>query len=313
MTGAIYTLDDFYAELSARSQKPADELIPAGLDKEIGHFNLFNLDELVASYGNGTHQMLHNRRAFYKISLAKGRHKVEYADKVVWIDKAGLLFATPNIPYHHALLDGEHQGDFCVFTADFLLPAKSGSVLDELPLFRPGGCSAFEITDAQYAELALIYRKMRLELAGTYAYKFDLLRNYLIELLHCGQKLQPAETLPTTHPVAAARITSLFLELLERQFPIASPQQRVALRTPQEYADRLALHSNHLNKVLKEVTGKTTKEHIGSRLMQEARFLLRRTDWSIAEIGYSLGFEYPSHFSGFYKKYTSYAPSECRR
>jgi AraC-like DNA-binding protein len=112
---------------------------------------------------------------------------------------------------------------------------------------------------------------------------------------------------------AAARITSLFLELLERQFPITTPRQRIALRTTQEYADRLAVHGNHLNKALKEVTGKTTREHIGSRLIQEAKFLLRSTDWSIAQIAYSLGFEYPSHFSGFYKKHTRHAPSEFRR
>lgn len=287
-------------------------MIPPGIEKEVGHFNIFNMEELVASYKDKTYEMLHDRRTFYKISLVKGRYKVEYADKVIQIEKNGLLFATPHIPYHHILLDGNHQGNFCVFTADFLLPSKSGLVLDELPLFRPGGCPVFGITEEQAVELELIYRKMQLELTGNYRYKFDLIRNYLIELLHYGQKLQPPATLVITHH-AAARITSLFLELLERQFPITTPQQGIALRTTKDYADRLALHCNHLNKALKEVTGKTTKEHIGNRLMQEAKFLLRNTDWSIAEIAYSLGFEYPSHFSGFYKKHTNYAPSEFRR
>lgn len=312
MEKTIYTLDDFYTEMSVLRQTSPEDLIPPGIEKEVGHFNLFNMEDLVASYTNKTQEMLHDRRTFYKISLVKGKHEVGYADKVIHVEKAGLLFATPNIPYHHALLDGDHQAEFCVFTTDFLLPAKSGLVLDELPLFRPGGCPVFEITDEQAADLALIYWKMKLELTGSYLYKFDLIRNYLIELLHYGQKLQPPATLVVTHH-AAARITTLFLELLERQFPITTPHQRVALRSTQDYAHRLALHSNHLNKALKEVTGKTTKEHIGSRLMQEAKFLLRQTDWSIAEIGYSLGFEYPSHFSGFYKKHTKYAPSEFRR
>jgi AraC family transcriptional activator of pobA len=48
---------------------------------------------------------------------------------------------------------------------------------------------------------------------------------------------------------------------------------------------------NHLNKVLKENTGKTTTEHIASRIIQEAKILLKQTDWNISEIAYSLGFE----------------------
>jgi len=37
---------------------------------------------------------------------------------------------------------------------------------------------------------------------------------------------------------AAERISGLFLELLERQFPIESSHQRLTLRTAKDYADR---------------------------------------------------------------------------
>ncbi|HLR31526.1 MAG TPA: hypothetical protein VK074_03500, partial [Fodinibius sp.] len=60
------------------------------------------------------------------------------------------------------------------------------------------------------------------EIAADYEYKYDLLRNYVLELIHHGQKLQPASALHSKHN-AAERITSLFVELLERQFPIDSP------------------------------------------------------------------------------------------
>jgi AraC family transcriptional regulator, transcriptional activator of pobA len=86
----------------------------------------------------------------------------------------------------------------------------------------------------------------------------------------------------------------------------------LGLRTAKDYAGRLAIHSNHLNKVLKENTGKTTTEHISNRLVQEAKILLRQTDWNISEIAYSLGFEQLSHFSNFFKKQTSLSPVEIR-
>ena len=149
------------------------------------------------------------------------------------------------------------------------------------------------------------------ELNSDYAYKFDLLRNYVVELIHYGQKLQPAASIQPVH-TASARVSSLFIELLERQFPIEQPGQKLNLRTAKDYADRLAVHVNHLNKVLKENTGKTTTDIISSRIVQEAKILLKQTDWNISEIAYSLGFEQVAHFSNFFRKQTSFAPVAFR-
>src|SRR5258705_798317 len=149
------------------------------------------------------------------------------------------------------------------------------------------------------------------ELSSNYVYKYDLLRNYVLELIHYGQKLQPASLLYPRH-TASVRVSSLFIELLERQFPIESPQQKLNLTTAKDYADRLAIHVNHLNKVLKENTGKTTTELISGRVVQEAKILLKQTDWNISEISNSLGFEEVSHFSNFFRKQTSFAPVAFR-
>jgi AraC family transcriptional regulator, transcriptional activator of pobA len=84
------------------------------------------------------------------------------------------------------------------------------------------------------------------------------------------------------------------------------------MRTAKDYAERLAIHVNHLNKVLKQSTGKTTTEIISSRIAQEAKILLKHTDWNISEIAYSLGFEEVAHFSNFFKKQTTIAPLAFR-
>ncbi len=149
------------------------------------------------------------------------------------------------------------------------------------------------------------------ELSSDYIYKYDLLRNYVLELIHYGQKLQPATALYPTH-TASARVSSLFIELLERQFPIESPHQILTLRTAKDYADRLSMHVNHLNKVLKENTGKTTTVIIANRIIQEAKILLKQTDWNISEIAYCLGFEEVAHFSNFFRKQTTYSPATFR-
>ena len=296
------SLEEFY--------KSTNLLIPEGINKEIGHFNVFKIEDMMTRF-KARNVMPYNRRAYYKISMISGRNRAEYADKVIDIEKNALLFATPKIPYHYVPQDEDQFGYFCIFTHDFLVQHKSGVMIDELPIFQPGGYPIFQLSDEETENITSIFKKMYNELSSDYAYKYDLLRNYVLELIHCGQKLQPATALYPAH-TASARVSSLFVELLERQFPIESPHQKLNLRTAKDYADRLAVHVNHLNKVLKENTGKTTTTIISARITQEAKILLKQTDWNISEISYCLGFEQVAHFSNFFRKQTSYAPLAFR-
>lgn len=297
------SLDDFYRETAS--------VLPEGISKEIGHFNVFKIADVAAAQKKKPGSMPYNRRAYYKISLVSGRNKAEYADRVLDIEKNALLFATPRIPYNWLPQDDEQAGYFCIFTDEFLIQPKSGVILDELPIFQPGGYPVFQLSDDDAEEILLIFKKMYKEISSDYAYKYDLLRNYILELIHYGQKLQPATALYPLH-TASARVSSLFIELLERQFPIESPRQRLTLRTAKDYANRLSVHVNHLNKVLKENTGKTTTAIITGRVMQEAKILLKQTDWNISEIAYCLGFEEVAHFSNFFRKQASLAPQAFR-
>jgi len=300
MTG-VTSLDDFYIN-SAR-------LIPEGINKEIGHFNVFKLEEFIARKKKGA--MPYNRKAYYKIGLIIGRNKAEYADKEVDIEKNALLFATPKIPYNWVPQDEHQSGYSCIFTGEFLLQSKSGVVLDDLPIFQPGGYPIFQLTNEGVKDIEAIFKKMYQELSSDYAYKYDLLRNYVVELIHYGQKLQPATSLYPSH-TALARVSSLFIELLERQFPIESPHQVLNLRTAADYADRLAIHVNYLNKALKENTGKTTTSLINGRIEQEAKILLKQTNWNISEIANCLGFKELAHFSNFFRKQAGLSPLAFR-
>jgi AraC-like DNA-binding protein len=296
------SLDDFYQ----RSGAP----LPEGITREIGHFNVFETEKLFDEK-NGTRIMPYSRRAYYKIGWLRGKSRTEYADKVIDVRENALLFATPKIPYHWLPEDSNQTGMFCIFTPDFLSTGKTGIALDELPIFQPGQLPIFQLSAEEVKEIEYIFQKMHKELGADYKYKYDLLRNLVLELIHYGQKLQPMSALSASQN-ASERISSLFIELLERQFPIESSHQRLSLRTPKDYADRLAVHVNHLNKVLKEASGSTTTEIISKRLIQEAKMLLKQTHWSVAEIAYSLGFDDLAHFSNYFKKQTSLAPLAFR-
>lgn len=296
------SLDDFYQRNAAA--------LPEGITKEIGHFNVFETEKLFDKT-NGTRIMPYSRRAYYKIAWLRGKSRAEYADKVIAIQENALLFATPKIPYRWLPEDSDQTGMFCIFTADFLSPNKVGVLLEDLPIFQPGQLPVFQLSPAEVKEIEYIFRKMHKELGADYKYKYDLLRNLVLELIHYGQKLQPMSALSAVQN-ASERISSLFIELLERQFPLESPHQKLGLRTAKDYADRLAVHVNHLNKVLKEATGSTTTEIISNRVTQEAKILLKQTHWSVSEIAYTLGFDDLANFSNYFKKQTSFTPLAFR-
>ncbi len=293
------TLEEFYqAKLN---------WLPENLQQDLGHFNVFRLDDFV---GHNAQPIPYSRKDFYKISLIIGQNTYHYADKSIAIEDNALVFANPQVPYDWEPRSAQQTGFFCIFTEAFL-QRYLGSKLTDFPVFQPGGQPVFVLTDEQLDEARRLFLKMFTELDSSYIYKYDLLRAYVLELIHSAQKLQPITTL-YRESNAATRIASLFTELLARQFPIESPGQRLRLRSAQAFADQLAVHVNHLNRALKEVTGKTTTRLLAERLVQEARALLQHTDWPVNLIGYCLGFEEPAHFSHFFKKNTGFPPLAVR-
>ncbi len=303
-------IKDFYKNIIGEAGCQLDYFFENKNHADLGHFNVFEIAKFYFGE-NSKCEMSYNRRLYYKISLIKGRNLVEFADKTVMIENQGILFASPKIPYRYTAQDNNQQGRFCVFTKEFMTKSKIGLNIEELPIYQPHSDFVFQLSDAQYSDMEAIFIKMDQELSSDYPYKYDLLRNILMELIHTGQKLKPMEAVaPVTN--AATRITTLFIELLERQFPIENDAQKVLLKNPIEFAHTLGIHTNHLNKVLKETTGNSTTEIINSRIAEEAKILLKQTQWNVSEISYSLGFDEVAHFSNFFKKHAGLSPLKFR-
>jgi len=274
------------------------------LKKGQGHLNVFRREDFCKGRISP-----YNRRDFYKVSLVIGRGTLYYANKGIVVDRDALLFSNPMIPYSWEP-SGPQSGYFCLFTENYItLDSRS---LNDANLFRPGGTPVFFLEPGQVAKISEIFEKMLVELDSDYIYKYDVLRNYLSLMLHEALKLQPADSY-FQHTNGSARIANLFIELLERQFPIDTPDHVLRFRKATDYASRLSVHVNHLNRAVKEVTGRTTTEHIADRITSEAKALLRHTDWNVSEIAYSLGFEYPAYFNNFFKKQTHQTPRSFRQ
>ncbi|MDJ1497205.1 helix-turn-helix transcriptional regulator [Cytophagaceae bacterium DM2B3-1] len=275
----------------------------------IGHFNVFGMEDY--SGPKPPYPMPYSRKDFFKIALIYGPNTVDYVDQTFHVQHNMLMFANPLVPYRWTPADEKPRGVFCLFTDTFF---KGHGSLKEYPLYQPGGTPILDLTNEEAVTVRAIFDKMFEEIRSDFSFKYDVLRTLTLELIFTALKLRPAlsEVVKTGQSNASERIATLFLELLERQFPIESPLQQIHLKFPGEFAEQLHVHSNHLNKALKEITGKTTSQLISERIATEARALLKHTNWNIAEISWCLGFEDPSNFIKFFKKNTTTTPKHFR-
>jgi AraC family transcriptional activator of pobA len=296
----IETLEEFYMR-----HPVANQTVFAENNTGQGHFNVFLRKPSVTSTP-------FSRRDFYKIAIVIGKGKMIYADKEVILDRPALVFSSPSVPSSCKFDSGPQEGCFCLFTKAFIESHDHQGALQNFPLFKVGGRHIVFPDEAELTFITAIMDRMMKEMDSDYVNKYDLIRNYLRILMHEALKIAPAADVYDKSGNAAERITTLFLDLLERQFPIDSPGQFLKLKTAQDYAQALAVHTNHLNRAVKEVTGKTTTQHIAERVSNEASALLKHTDWSIAQIAGGLGFEEPAYFTNFYKKHNGSSPGTAR-
>jgi AraC-like DNA-binding protein len=269
-------------------------------------FNVFQIEK----DNNAT--KAYSRKDFYKICLTTGESIIHYADRSYETEgKTILFFGNPRIPYSWETLSTTYVGYTCLFSEDFLKLSEHSDSLLQSPLFKIGGTPILDISPEQREFLNSIFKKMIDEQQTDYSFKDDLIRNYIQLIIHEALKMQPSENY-SQNKNAASRLTNVFLELLERQFPVESPDKPLQLRTAKDYADNLAVHVNHLNRSLKDTTGKSTTTLINERIISEAKAILIHTSWNISDIAYALGFEYPTYFNNFFKRMTGASPRAIR-
>lgn len=294
------SLEEFYKhKLTHLSQSPG---------KDSGLFNIFSIEENMI---NGTSSPSYIRRNFYKIMLFKGNNVFHYSDKSISVEGDTLLFFDPKMPYTYDPLKPGSSGWFCVFKEEFFQDTQRIN-LRELPLFSGADHPVFKLNSEESEEIRMIFEKIYKANNTEYIYKHELIKSYISEMIYLAMQFRPSEDI-SLHSDSNSRITALFHELLDREFPIESKTDRFELRSPRTIAERLSIHVNSLNRAIKTVTGLTTTEHIFAKLTAEAKSLLKHTQWNIAEISYVLGFEDQAHFNNFFKKQTGMNPSAFRQ
>lgn len=84
------------------------------------------------------------------------------------------------------------------------------------------------------------------------------------------------------------------------------------LPTVSFFAKKSNLSSNYFGDLIKHFTGESAQNYIQQYILQIAKSKLKQSTLSVSEIAYSLGFDYPTYFTRFFKKEVGVTPTVFR-
>lgn len=90
-------------------------------------------------------------------------------------------------------------------------------------------------------------------------------------------------------------------------------QQVGAAHSIVQFAADLAITPVHLNRICREMAGKSASELVQMHIVNEARKYLIYSTYSVSEITYLLQYEHPNYFAKLFKKHTGQTPTEFRQ
>lgn len=269
----------------------------------------FNIHKIDRAIDTGP---AHGRRDYYKIVLVTGNMTISFADESVKIDDTFLFFGNPNIPHSVVHHSKKKHGYACVFSEAFISARQRNEILQKSPTMLFRGCHVIPVTKDQAVFLTGIFEKILHINSTDYGFKDEMIRGCVELIIHEGIRSKPDEN-KSLEKNAASTLAHAFIEMLEKQFPIESKLMPLKLRSANDFANALSVHVNYLNRSVKAVTGKKTSEYIAERIVAEAVALLQHTNWSVADIAYALGFEYPTYFNNYFKRVIGKVPNSYRK
>ena len=194
-----------------------------------------------------------------------------------------------------------------LFHPDLLHGTPLEKVIKSYSFFDYRVNEALHMTDEEHAILTSLMRQIRDELQKRHDELQDsIIVGYIELVLNFCQRFYNRQFI--TRKLDNSDMLMKFDRLLHDYFD-GNLQLTLGLPTVQYCADKLCMSSNYFGDMIKKTTGDTASNYIRQYIIQQAKNELAAGE-SIAQVAYTLGFEYPQHLSRMFKKQTGMTPSE---
>lgn len=269
------------------------------------HYRISRLEDIYTSRkGNPDSPHRHNFYTVLLVKKAKGKHIIDFKEYDLMDNR--VFFVNPE-QVHQVIEDDISIGYAILFSEEFLIKNNiSTCFIDDINLFNEYGNSPPLNVNKKEKEKLSVYAEEMLN-----AYQSDkrfresvFSANLMLFLIQCNTFCSFQNDNTQTIEVGNT-ILRKFKKLVDGNYK--------QWHSVKGYAQQLNVTSDHLNRVIKSLTGKTAKEQLQAKIITESKRMLYFSDLNAKQIAYELGFSEPANFSAFFKKNTGISPSEFKK
>lgn len=265
------------------------------------HFWMGRLQGLLEKYPILEHA--HQQDFYMLLFVEKAEGVIELDDAKIRLDGRKTIIIKPNC-ISTITINHEAKGELICFTEDFFSLRYNNNVLYQFSFLKRDVAFFIRLAYEQKEKLSVLLNLMQEEFDKGRQQGHKILRSYLNILLFELELFYA--------PLGNRRLASVKSEKVT-QFEKLVEELYHQHKMPSEYARRLHITPNYLNKICKDELGQTAGEYIRKRIVIEAQRQLHYTKLSINEIADRLGFDSTSYFVTFFKKHTEATPEQFRK
>ncbi len=270
---------------------------------DVRQFWMEDLVELLVKYPN--FEFPHRTSFFLLLLIDHAQGEISIDDQKIRLDESKAIIIKPYC-INSIDINRAAKGKIICFTEDFFSLRYNNNVLQKFGFNARQGNNFFRINERQKERWILLMNLMQDEFSNNKQDWITVIRSYLNILLFefdrsCNNGFSPVFRIKNIRQDKVFE----FENLIEKHF--------LTIKLPSEYARKLHLTANYLNKICKEERGQTAGALIRKRIIIEAQRLLQYTNLSINEIADKLGFDNSSYFITVFKRETSFPPDKYRR
>lgn len=249
----------------------------------------------------------------YMIGLKEKQEAVvNYGRETYDFQEGTVVFLSPNqvFSFNSADFSKCEEEWTLVFHPNFMTKTGLGNKIDTYHFFGYEANEALHVSEDEKLDLNDFIQKIEKE----YHQQIDKHTQEIIcinieTILKYCQRFYARQFI--TRKMSNNRYLAKFESYLQAYF--SQNLSNKGLPSVKQCGEALHLSAHYLSDLLKAETGKNAKEHISLFVIKKAKMRLQNHELTISQVAFDLGFDYPNHFSKFFKSKTGLSPTEYRK
>ena len=268
-------------------------------------FDIVTYEDLLKKKPQDHNQFEFHKISFYAILLfsqKSGQYNLNFQDYDI---KKGTLF-TLRKDNVHKFYKNKAKGILLVFTEDFILnqtneiKASQTFLLFNEMLTSP----KLQLNDTEYNDIITLINLIKEEYYGAVDdHSLSIVRSYLHVIITKLLRIKSQDNIVFDYH----KYLSMFL-----QFQATVEKDCFLHKKVSYYANVLGVTPKTLNNVTLSIINKTVKSLINGIVIIQSKRLIINSTSSLTEIAYKVGFDDPTNFFKYFKKYTGVTPKQFR-